>query len=196
MLDVPQPRLANPAFAVAGVFDALQALGVAVASVGLEPRLLELVKMRASQINRCAVCLEGHGRLLRRAGETDARLDSLAGWRDSPHFAPAERAALALTEAATRLADRDDPARRPRRPGARRGLGRRRRDVPAAAPRRAGRDHRRHQPVQSPERRDPAAGGQLAAVTAPVAAPRPRRAATLFPVVPRAICIASARGAA
>jgi AhpD family alkylhydroperoxidase len=109
MLDVPQPRLANPAFAVAGVFDALQALGVAVASVGLEPRLLELVKMRASQINRCAVCLEGHGRLLRRAGETDARLDSLAGWRDSPHFAPAERAALALTEAATRLADRDDP---------------------------------------------------------------------------------------
>ncbi len=65
--------------------------------------------MRASQINGCAVCLDGHARSLRKAGETDERLSTLAAWREAPYFTDAERAALALTEAVTRVSDRPDP---------------------------------------------------------------------------------------
>lgn len=67
-----------------------------------------LVDLRASQINGCAVCLQMHATDMRKAGETDERLATLAGWRDAPYFSDAERAALALTEATTRLADRSD----------------------------------------------------------------------------------------
>ena len=70
---------------------------------------LELVHLRASQINGCSVCLDGHSQAAKKAGETDERLFTLAAWREAPYFTDAERAALALTEAVTRLSDRADP---------------------------------------------------------------------------------------
>ena len=88
--------------------DALQALGTAVAETGLDPLLVELVCLRASQINGCSVCVDGHPRVARKLGETDERLFAVSAWREAPYFTDAERAALALTEAVTRLADRED----------------------------------------------------------------------------------------
>ena len=75
----------------------------------MPPRTLELDHLRASQINGCSVCVDMHPRIARKAGETDERLFALAAWRDTPYFTDAERAALALTEAVTRLSDRADP---------------------------------------------------------------------------------------
>ena len=98
-------RMTHPAFAVDGAMAALQALGSAIGATGLSPTTVELVNMRASQINRCAVCLEGGLRDALKSGESVDRLIVLAGWRDSPAFTDAERAALALTEAVTRLSD-------------------------------------------------------------------------------------------
>ena len=69
----------------------------------------DLVHLRASQINGCSVCVDMHARELKKAGETDERLFAVAAWRDTPYFTDAERAALALTEAVTRLSDRPDP---------------------------------------------------------------------------------------
>jgi AhpD family alkylhydroperoxidase len=86
----------------------LQALG-AVTQQGLPEKLLELVHLRASQINGCSVCVDMHPKLARKAGETDERLFAVAAWRDTPYFSDAERAALALTEALTRICDRADP---------------------------------------------------------------------------------------
>jgi AhpD family alkylhydroperoxidase len=68
-----------------------------------------LVELRASQIKGCSVCVEVHARELKQAGASDDRLYAVAAWRDAPHFTEAERAMLALTEAATRLSDRSDP---------------------------------------------------------------------------------------
>jgi AhpD family alkylhydroperoxidase len=61
-----------------------------------------------AQINGCGVCVDMHARQMRQAGETDERLFAVAAWRDTPYFSDAERAALALTEAVTRLSDRAD----------------------------------------------------------------------------------------
>jgi AhpD family alkylhydroperoxidase len=100
----------SPALNVPGVLDALQSLGAAARDAakqaGLPHTTMELVNLRASQINGCAVCLDMHSRGAKKAGETDERLSTLAAWRDAPYFTDAERAALALTEAGTRLADR------------------------------------------------------------------------------------------
>ena len=108
-----EPRIANPAMSVPGAFEALQALSAAAAAAaraaGLPRATTELVNLRASQINGCAVCLDMHSRGAKKAGETDERLHTLAAWRDTSYFSDAERAALALAEAATRLADRADP---------------------------------------------------------------------------------------
>lgn len=104
-----ETRMEHPAYVVPGAMDALQALGAAVGGTGLDPKLVELVCMRASQINGCSVCVDGHWRVARRQGETDDRLFAVAAWRETPYFTDAERAALALTEAVTRLADREDP---------------------------------------------------------------------------------------
>jgi AhpD family alkylhydroperoxidase len=103
-----EPRMDHPAYTVPGAMDALQALGTAVGGTGLDPRLVELVCLRASQINGCSVCVDGHPRIAKKLGETDERLFAVSAWRDAPFFSDAERAALALTEAVTRLADRDD----------------------------------------------------------------------------------------
>ena len=65
--------------------------------------------LRASQINGCSVCVDMHPKIARKVGETDERLFAVSAWRDTPYFTEAERAALALTEAVTRIADREDP---------------------------------------------------------------------------------------
>lgn len=87
---------------------ALQALGKAAEQSGAPPRTLALAHLRASQINGCSVCVDLSYRF-KKPGETDERLNMVAAWRDAPCFTDAERAALALTEAVTRLADRSDP---------------------------------------------------------------------------------------
>jgi AhpD family alkylhydroperoxidase len=102
-------RMIHPAFAIDQAMPALQAVGDAVAASGLSPTTIELVNLRASQINGCSVCIDGHHRIAKKNGETDERLHLVAAWRDTPYFNDAERAALALTEAVTRLNDRVDP---------------------------------------------------------------------------------------
>lgn len=105
-----QARMDNPAIVVPGAMAALLALGGAARRTGVSTTTLDLVHLRASQINGCGVCVHMHARDLRRkAGEGDERIDSVAGWRDAPYFTDAERAALALAECVTRLADRPDP---------------------------------------------------------------------------------------
>jgi len=104
-----QSRINHPAFVIPGAMDALRAIGKAVEDVGVPPRTLELMYLRASQINGCGVCAVQHPRLARKLSETDERLFAVAAWRDTPYFTDAERAALALTEFTTRLSDRADP---------------------------------------------------------------------------------------
>jgi AhpD family alkylhydroperoxidase len=104
-----EARIPNPAVSVPGLFDALQALGAAGVDEGLPKSTIDLVHLRASQINGCSVCVDMHTRGAKKAGETDERLFTAAVWRDTPYFTEAERSALALTEAATRLCDRSDP---------------------------------------------------------------------------------------
>jgi AhpD family alkylhydroperoxidase len=102
-------RMKNPALVVPGAIQALRALGKAVEACGVPKVTLDLVHLRASQINGCSVCVDMHARDLRKEGESDERLFAVAAWRETPYFTDAERAALALAEAATRLADRGDP---------------------------------------------------------------------------------------
>ena len=104
-----QARMDHPAFAVPGAFEALQALSKSISKTGISPKTLELIALRASQINGCGVCAVQHPRIARKLGETDDRLFAVAAWRDAPYFTDAERAALALTEAATRISDCADP---------------------------------------------------------------------------------------
>jgi AhpD family alkylhydroperoxidase len=104
-----QPRMQHPAMVVPDALPALQAVGAVVGAGGVPDRTIALVNLRAGQINGCGVCLVGHARGAKRGGETDDRIVALAGWREAPFFTAAERAALALTEAVTRLSDRSDP---------------------------------------------------------------------------------------
>jgi AhpD family alkylhydroperoxidase len=80
-----------------------------VTKLGLEPSLMELVKIRASQINGCAVCLAMHAAEARKAGETEARILMLDAWRETELYTPRERAALAWTESLTRLSETKAP---------------------------------------------------------------------------------------
>jgi AhpD family alkylhydroperoxidase len=104
-----QPRMQHPAMIVPDAMAALQAVGAAVGQGDVSDGTIDLVNMRASQINGCGMCLVGHARGAKKRGETDDRLAAVGGWRDAPFFSDAERAALALTEAVTRLSDRSDP---------------------------------------------------------------------------------------
>jgi AhpD family alkylhydroperoxidase len=104
-----QQRMKNPATILPDATTAIQALTRAIQQGGAPKTVLELVHLRASQINGCSFCVEYGARNAKKAGETDERLFAVAAWRESPYFTDAERAALALTEAATRLADRSDP---------------------------------------------------------------------------------------
>ncbi|MFW6690297.1 carboxymuconolactone decarboxylase family protein [Streptomyces sp. MAR4 CNX-425] len=103
-----QPRMPNPAM----VLDAMQSVGdvyKATYSGGVPKTTLDLVHLRTSQINGCSACVDAGSRNARKSGETDERLSAVAAWRDTPYFTDEERAALALAEATTRMADRSDP---------------------------------------------------------------------------------------
>lgn len=103
-----EARIPSPVFTIPGALDAMLALSKSAAKAGVPHRTLELVHLRASQINGCGVCVDMHAKDLKRAGERDERIFAVAAWRDTPYFTDAERAALALTECVTRLADRPD----------------------------------------------------------------------------------------
>jgi AhpD family alkylhydroperoxidase len=98
----------NPAM-VLGAMQPVQGLFKAVYTGGVDQATLELVHLRVSQVNGCSACVDSGAKSARKAGETEERLFALAAWREAPYFSDAERAALALAEAATRLADRPDP---------------------------------------------------------------------------------------
>jgi AhpD family alkylhydroperoxidase len=103
-----QARL-NPMQAAPEIIQAVLTLSAAVKNSGLEPSLQELVKIRASQINRCAFCLDMHTREARAQGESEERLYLLDAWRESPLYSPRERAALGWVEALTLLAETGAP---------------------------------------------------------------------------------------
>jgi AhpD family alkylhydroperoxidase len=88
---------------------AMMALEGAIAKLGIDPLLIDLVKLRASQINGCAFCVDMHSTDARKRGETERRLYAVAAWRDTPFFSPRERAALAWTEALTRVSETRAP---------------------------------------------------------------------------------------
>ena len=104
-----QARMTHPVFLVPDAMKGLAAYAKAAEGLGVPTQTLELVHLRASQINGCSVCVDMHPKIARKAGETDERLFAVAAWHDTPYFTEAERAALALTEALTRISDRADP---------------------------------------------------------------------------------------
>lgn len=104
-----QARIKNPAVIMPGAMQAIQALMASAQKAGMPPKVLQLVHLRASQVNGCGPCVDGGVKHAKQAGETDERLFAVAAWRETPYFSDAERAALALAEAVTRLADRADP---------------------------------------------------------------------------------------
>src|SRR5205807_3119640 len=104
-----QARMKNPAMLIPEAMQPLMSVVAAVRKSGVPQRTLDLVHLRASQINGCSLCVDMGSRELKKAGETDDRLFAVAAWRDAPYFSEAERAALALAEAVTRLSDRPDP---------------------------------------------------------------------------------------
>jgi len=104
-----EARMKNPAMVLPGVMPAIQALMAATAEGGVPQATLGLAHLRASQINGCHLCVDLGTCHAKSGGETDDRLMAVAGWRKATCFTPAERAALALTEAVTRLSDKDDP---------------------------------------------------------------------------------------
>lgn len=104
-----QARMKNPLSLLPGAFEAQLALGKAARNGNVSPVVLKMVDLRASQINGCSFCVAMHAGELKDAGESDERIYAIAAWRDAPWFTEPERAALALTEAVTRLSDREDP---------------------------------------------------------------------------------------
>jgi AhpD family alkylhydroperoxidase len=104
-----QPRIENPAMTTPGAMPAIRQLSAAPKHAGVPETTLMLITLRASQINGCSVCVDMHSRELKAQGESDARILTVAAWRETPYFSDAERAALALAEAITRIADSSDP---------------------------------------------------------------------------------------
>ena len=104
-----EPRMKNPAMIIPDARQAIQALAGAVQKGGLPEATGNLVHLRVSQINGCSACVNGGARSAQQAGESAERLFAVAAWREAPYFTDAERAALALAEAITRLSDRCDP---------------------------------------------------------------------------------------
>jgi AhpD family alkylhydroperoxidase len=103
-----QARMKNPAMVLPHAMEAVQYLYKAMSKGGVSQETLELVHLRASQINGCSPCVDAGAREAKKAGVSDERLWALAAWRETAYYTDAERAALALTEAATRLSDRSD----------------------------------------------------------------------------------------
>jgi AhpD family alkylhydroperoxidase len=103
-----EPRL-NPYKIVPNGYQAISALQKYVDASGVEKSLLELVRLRASQINGCAYCIDMHTKDARAAGETEQRLYLLSAWRESPFYSERERAALEWTEAVTLVSESHVP---------------------------------------------------------------------------------------
>jgi AhpD family alkylhydroperoxidase len=103
-----EARMRNPLYVVSGAMDAIQQLASVLHRADTTVSL-ELLYLRASQINGCAVCVDMHGKALRKDGEPEEKMMAVAAWRESAYFSDAERAALALAEAATRLCNRAEP---------------------------------------------------------------------------------------
>lgn len=103
-----QARMKQPVFVIPGAMEHLQALAKSIEQNGVPKKTLDLVHLRASQINGCSVCVDMNFRF-KVPDETFERLFAVAAWKDAPYFTEAERAALALSEAVTRLSDRSDP---------------------------------------------------------------------------------------
>ncbi|HEY0252461.1 MAG TPA: carboxymuconolactone decarboxylase family protein [Kofleriaceae bacterium] len=103
-----ESRIQNPAIILPDAVSPIQGL-YRVAEQAVTPALMHLIHLRASQINGCSFCVFNANQAMRKAGETDDRIAAVAAWRHSPLFSDAERALLALTEAETRIADREDP---------------------------------------------------------------------------------------
>ena len=104
-----EARMTHPVMVVPEAMQALLALSKASHKALGQSLQAELVHLRASQINGCSVCVDMHSRELKASGESDERIWAVGAWRETPLFSDAERAALALTEAVTRLSDRSDP---------------------------------------------------------------------------------------
>ncbi|MGW0614081.1 carboxymuconolactone decarboxylase family protein [Streptomyces sp. NPDC002788] len=100
-----QARMKNPAFVLPGAMKGIATLFQAIGEGGLRQDLAEIVGLRASQINGCGACVHGHTANLREGGVSEERIAAVVAWRHAPFFSDAERAALRLTEAMTRLSD-------------------------------------------------------------------------------------------
>lgn len=103
-----QARMNHPVAVLPDAMKALFALKASTERSGLPHNTVHLAELRASQINGCCACVDMHSRDAKKAGETDDRLFAVVAWRESPLFDPAERAALGLAEAMTRIADRSE----------------------------------------------------------------------------------------
>jgi len=103
-----EPRIQNPAALLPDAVTGINHLYKAAHQAGVDHQVLELVHLRASQINGCSACVDSGARAMKKSGETDERLFAVAAWRETPYFTDAERAALQLAEAMTRLADRPE----------------------------------------------------------------------------------------
>lgn len=103
-----RPRMQNPAKVLDGATNAIFRLIKAAKQTAVPESTLELVHLRASQINGCGLCVDAGVKSAKNSGESDERLHAVAAWRETPYFTDAERAALALAESVTRLADRPD----------------------------------------------------------------------------------------
>jgi AhpD family alkylhydroperoxidase len=106
---IPVQRMKNPALVIPEAMTAIQALIASTQKGGVDAKTLGLVHLRASQINGCSFCVDYGWKGGKEAGESEERLFAVAAWRETPYFNDAERAALALAEYVTRLADRPDP---------------------------------------------------------------------------------------
>ena len=100
-----QSRMSNPAVLLPPVMKSLYAFSKSGEDLGVPKTTIDLIHLRVSQINGCSVCVDMHAKDLRKAGESDERLFAVAAWRDAPYFTDAERAALELAEAVTRIAE-------------------------------------------------------------------------------------------
>ncbi len=105
-----QARMTHPAMLVPATLDSLRAYSLSARKLGdVPPATFAMVDLRASQINGCSVCVQLHATELKKLGESAERIYGVSAWQDAPYYSDAERAALALTEVVTRLADKSDP---------------------------------------------------------------------------------------
>jgi AhpD family alkylhydroperoxidase len=100
-----QARINSPVMSIPGALDGIRDFAMSARTTELPAETIALIELRVSQINGCAVCADMHSRELEYLGCSSERLHTLASWRETPYFTDAERAALALAEAATRIAD-------------------------------------------------------------------------------------------